>query len=197
MADIRYSPQAGHGRCFGRNTAGVASPRVILDGCYVLKSDLSPEVATKETIHDRYKDIASVEQALRNSKTAHLELRPIHVRLAMRTIGHVFVVMTAYVIISELAEKWQRLDVTVEEGIQQLSSLCVHEASFNEIEKCDRIPQPRESVKKLLAAADVQMPEALPGRGIIATIRGSCKSQKNIELSYRPKGEILPPLIPP
>ena len=32
---------------------------------------------------------------------------------------------------------------------------------------------------------------------LISASRGSCKSQKNIELSYRPKGEILPPLIPP
>jgi transposase len=74
-----------------------------LDGCYVLKSDLSPEAATKEIIHDRYKDLASAEQTFRNSKTAHLELRPIHVRLAIRTRGHVFVVMMAYRIIEEMA----------------------------------------------------------------------------------------------
>jgi transposase len=151
-----------------------------LDGCYVLKSDLSPEVATKETIHGRYKDLASVEQAFRNSKTAHLELRPVHVRLAMRTKGHVFVVMMAYLIIKELAEKWQGLDVTVEEGIQQLSSLCVNEVSFNGTEKCNQIPQPRESVKKLLEAAGVQMPEALPSKGIVVTTKKKLKSRRNI-----------------
>jgi len=151
-----------------------------LDGCYVLKSDLSPEIATKETIHDRYKDLASVEQAFRNSKTAHLELRPIHVRLAMRTRGHVFVVMMAYLIIKELAARWQRLNVTVEEGIQELSSLCANEVSFNGTEKCNQIPQPRESVKKLLEAADVHMPEALPSRGIVVTTRKKLTSRRII-----------------
>src|SRR6516165_8497570 len=33
-----------------------------LDGCYVLKTDLTPAQAPKEMVHDRYKDLASVEQ---------------------------------------------------------------------------------------------------------------------------------------
>src|SRR4029453_9904313 len=32
-----------------------------LDGCYVLKTDLTPQQAHKELVHDRYKDLASVE----------------------------------------------------------------------------------------------------------------------------------------
>ncbi|HZC00099.1 MAG TPA: IS1634 family transposase, partial [Gammaproteobacteria bacterium] len=62
-----------------------------LDGCYVLKTDLSREVASKETVHDRYKDLALVEWAFRESKTVHLEMRPIYVRLESRTRGHAFV----------------------------------------------------------------------------------------------------------
>ncbi len=65
-----------------------------------------------------------METAFRSSKTVHLELRPIHVRLATRTRGHVFVVMMAYRIIRELAVRWQDLDMTVEEGINELSTLC-------------------------------------------------------------------------
>jgi len=42
-------------------------------------------------------------------------------RLASRTRGHVFVVMMAYRIIQELAVRWQHLDMTVEEGIGELS----------------------------------------------------------------------------
>ena len=64
---------------------------VKLDGCYVLKTDLTEKHAAKETIHNRYKDLALVETAFRTSKTFHLELRPIYVRLASRTRGHVFV----------------------------------------------------------------------------------------------------------
>jgi hypothetical protein len=64
-----------------------------LDGCYVLKTDLPQSAATKKVIHDRYKDLAEVEQAFRQCKTAHLEARPIYVRTAEHTRGHVLVVM--------------------------------------------------------------------------------------------------------
>jgi len=48
-----------------------------LDGCYVLKTDLPAAKASKEIVHDRYKDLALVEWAFRSSKTVHLEMRPI------------------------------------------------------------------------------------------------------------------------
>jgi len=160
---------------------GVLKEAAKLDGCYVLKSDLSGEAATKETIHNRYKDLASVEAAFRSSKTVHLQLRPIHVRLATRTRGHVFVVMMAYRIIRELAVRWQFLDVTVEEGIDELSSLCANEVSFNGKEKCNQIPQPRASVRKLIDAAHVQMPEALPSKGVIVTTKKKLTSRRKIK----------------
>ena len=36
-----------------------------LDGCYVLKTDRSAAQASKELVHDRYKDLTLVEQAFR------------------------------------------------------------------------------------------------------------------------------------
>ena len=42
-----------------------------LDGCYVLKTDLSKEYANKETVHARYKDLSLVEWAFRTSKTVN------------------------------------------------------------------------------------------------------------------------------
>ena len=53
-----------------------------LDGCYVLKTDLNRELASKQMVHDRYKDLALVEWAFRSSKTVHLEARPIYVGLS-------------------------------------------------------------------------------------------------------------------
>jgi hypothetical protein len=73
-----------------------------LDGCYVLKTDLSKEEADKETIHGRYKDLAFVEQAFRTSKTGHLEMRPIYVITQASTRAHALVVMLAYQIIQYL-----------------------------------------------------------------------------------------------
>lgn len=159
-----------------------------LDGCYVLKSDLSEDMATKETIHDRYKDLALVETAFRSSKTVNLELRPIHVRLESRTRGHVFVVMLAYRIIQELALRWQALDVTVAEGIAELSTLCAHEVSFNGKEtrsrglqaKCNQIPVPRESVKRLVETAKIKLPEVLPCSGVIVTTKKKLTSRRKL-----------------
>jgi transposase len=148
-----------------------------LDGCYVLKSDLSLEAATKETIHNRYKDLALVESAFRCSKTVHLELRPIHVRLATRTRGHVFVVMLAYQLIQELAVRWRDLEVTVKEGINELSSLCAQQVSLNG-SLSNQIPHPRGSIKKLLDAARVRMPEALPSKGIVVSTKKKLLSRR-------------------
>ena len=74
-----------------------------LDGCYVLKTDLTPAQAKKELVHDRYKDLASVAHAFRTCKTAHLEVRPLFVRREARTRAHAFVVMLAYQIIQYLS----------------------------------------------------------------------------------------------
>lgn len=137
-----------------------------LDGCYVLKTDLSPSTASKELIHARYKDLALVEWAFRTSKTVQLEIRPIHVRLANRTRAHAFVVMMAYRIIKELACCWQSFDLTVEEGLKELDALCVTEVSISGGSGYHRIPEPRDLSKGLLEAAHVKLPTFLPSKGV-------------------------------
>ena len=133
-----------------------------LDGCYVLKTDVAAATATAETLHARYKDLGLVEQAFRTCKTAHLELRPIYVRTAVHTRAHAFVVMLAYLLRCTLARAWAGLDLTVEEGLRQLSTLCAAELHFPGGTTCLCVPQPRDSVAALFAAADVTPPTALP-----------------------------------
>jgi len=143
-----------------------------LDGCYVLKTDLSAELANAQTVHGRYKDLALVEWAFRTSKTVELEMRPIHVRLASRTRGHALVVLLAYRIAQELAHRWRDIDATVQEGLDELTTLCATELLVNGRPRCNCIPQPRASVRQLLAAAAVRLPEALPCKGVrVATRR--------------------------
>ena len=142
-----------------------------LDGCYVLKTDLSSRVASKETIHDRYKDLALVEWAFRTSKTVNLEVRPVHVRTALHTRGHVLVVMLSYLIIAELARCWQESEVTVDEGIKQLDTLCATQLLINGKVRCNQIPQPRPLLQQLLDAAQVPLPEVLPSKGVRVTTK--------------------------
>src|SRR6266700_1574337 len=115
-----------------------------LDGCYVLKTDLTPQQAKKELVHDRYKDLASVEHAFRTCKTAHLEVRPIFLRREERTRAHALVVMLAYQIIRYLASCWSPLDITVEEGLHALTTLCLVEVSPTQAPSYHCIPTPRD-----------------------------------------------------
>ena len=98
-----------------------------LDGCYVLQTALPPTVVAAQVVHDRYKDLAMVEQAFRTCKTTYLELRPWYVRTEASTRGHALVVMLAYLIIRELRQAWRHLNLTVEEGVAQLATLCALE----------------------------------------------------------------------
>ena len=133
-----------------------------LDGCYVLKTDLPESAASKDVVHARYKDLAQVEQAFRTCKTAHLETRPIYVRTAEHTRGHVLVVMLAYLIRRELSRAWTSLDLTVEEGLHQLQTLCSTELQVEGGGSCLRIPTPDGACRSLLEALNLRLPEALP-----------------------------------
>jgi hypothetical protein len=142
-----------------------------LDGCYVIKSDLPKDVASKETLHDRYKDLAEVEQAFRTCKTVHLELRPVHVRTAPSTRAHALVVMLAYMIRRELSRAWAPFDVTVEEGLDQLKTLCSTEVKVKGGGSCLRIPTPRPQSRQLLQALGITLPPALPHRDLPVVTR--------------------------
>jgi Transposase DDE domain len=141
-----------------------------LDGCYVLKTDLSQTAAAKDIVHDRYKDLALVEWAFRESKTVHLEIRPVNVRLETRTRGHAFVVMLAYSIIRVLGTLWRNLDLTVQEGLDQLSTLCMSEIILPNRPVSYQLPAPRDGVQQLLDAARVRLPgKIIPKASRVAT----------------------------
>ena len=132
----------------------------------MLKTDLKAEQASKEVVNDRYKDLALVEQAFRTSKTVQLELRPIHVRREVSTRGHALVVMLAYRLVQALAQRWRELDLTVAEGLQQLSSLCALEVVVGGQNACLRIPEPSAEVARLIELARVRLPKMFRSGGV-------------------------------
>jgi transposase len=138
-----------------------------LDGCYVIKTNVKETAETSsKIIHDRYKDLALVEWAFRTEKTDFLEIRPHYVRKATRTEGHVFVVMLAYKIIRDLARCWKDIEVTIEEGVRELDSICLNIVKTNGKMPFQIIPKPRKLGQRLLDALDVQLPNVIPDRGI-------------------------------
>jgi len=142
-----------------------------LDGCYVLKTDLTVQQASKEVVHDRYKDLALVEWAFRISKTVQLEARPVFVRTSEHTRAHLLVVMLAYRIAKYLADSWVSLNVTVQEGINQLATLCAETLLCSGKPCCQTIPKPRKELHELLQAAKVRLPQALPSKGVKVATR--------------------------
>jgi len=149
-----------------------------LDGCYVIKSN-APKDLDKEIIHQRYKDLAHVEDAFRHIKTGLLEIRPVYVRKESRTKGHVFIVMLSYSITKYLREKWIDFDITLKEGIQELSSICCIQTTTGAV-TYNMIPEPRDLGSKLLDALDVKLPSAISCKGIeVATRKKLVKNRKN------------------
>jgi transposase len=149
-----------------------------LDGCYVIKTDLSLEKASAQVVHDRYKDLAQVERAFRTFKNGHLEIQPTFVRKEASTRGHVFVVMLAYLLERELEQYWRGLNITVAEGIDDLGSLRGVELSIGQA-SCQKIPEPTGMTRQLLDAADIKLPEVLPLKNIRVATRKNLVSERN------------------
>lgn len=138
----------------------------LLDGCYVIKSDIPKNVADPQTIHDRYRDLEQVERDFRTMKTGHLEVRPVYVRKESRTRGHVLVVMLALLIQRHIESCLKAHFATeseipqVAEVIRSLDRLCfyrqeVEGISIHKIMK----PSPRQS--ELLSALKVTLPKGV------------------------------------
>ena len=151
-----------------------------LDGCYVIKSDLPREV-DKQTLHDRYKDLAKVEHAFRTCKTGLLELRPWHVWTETSSRGHALVVMLSYLIIHYLEQAWADIDLTIKEGLNRLGQLCSIKIDLKNGSSCHQIPEPRADQAQLLTAAQVSLPDVLPHLGTIVSSRKrlKCKTPTN------------------
>jgi transposase len=67
-----------------------------LDGIYVVRTSVQPDVVSSEDAVRAYKDLAKVERAFRSMKTVDLKVRPIYHWLDDRIRGHVFLCMLAY-----------------------------------------------------------------------------------------------------
>jgi transposase len=135
----------------------------LLDGCYVIKSDVAKEDADSQALHDRYCDLEMVERSFRTMKTTHLDLRPVFVKKKTSTQGHAFIVMLALVLQREMERCWSDLDTTVEEGIDELAAIHVQEVYLGNA--CvEHIPTPNKLGKQLLKNLDVQLPSVIPKR---------------------------------
>ena len=110
------------------------SEATLLDGCYVLETDVPQTVLEAQAVHDRYRDLHEVEQDFRTMKTGLLEVRPVFGRNAPRTRAHVLVTMLALKVVREMRRALtaafgttddDKMAVTVDDALAALSRLCV------------------------------------------------------------------------
>jgi transposase len=80
---------------FERKTEQI-NAEALLDGIYVLRTDVKPAILDAAGTVRAYKNLATVERAFRSLKTVDLEVRPIHHRRAQRVRAHVLLCMLAY-----------------------------------------------------------------------------------------------------
>lgn len=152
----------------------ILSEEALLDGCYVIKSDVREKDADTQKLHDRYCDLEMVERAFRTIKTSHLELRPVFVKKKTSTQGHVFVVMLALLLQRELENAITNMDITVQEAINELEAIRMEEVKLGDA-TIQNIPIPTETGKKILKNISITLPKVLPK--IIANVHTKKKLQ--------------------
>ncbi|MBV5336236.1 transposase, partial [bacterium] len=103
--------------------AAVGAELELLDGCYVLETDLPATVADTAAGHARYMSLMDVERDFRTMKTGLLELRPIFLRKAERTAGHALVTMLALKLVRALDRRVAPLGLTVADAVGRLEGV--------------------------------------------------------------------------
>jgi len=137
------------------------SEESLLDGCYVIKSDVPRKDADMQKLHDRYCDLEMVERVFRTMKTSHLELRPVFVKKKTSTQGHVFVVMLALLLQRELEKAITNMDITVQEAIDELGAIHMEEVKLGDA-TIQNVPIPTETGREILKKLSITLPKVLP-----------------------------------
>ena len=138
----------------------------LLDGCYVLETDVSKELMQAGIVDERYRSLHLVERNFRTLKTGLLEVRPVFVRKAERTSGHALVAMLALKIVREAegllagafapTEKGQGASL-LKDSLGTLSRFCFNLWRIKDHEFL-RLPQPNDRQRAIFDALGIRPP---------------------------------------
>jgi len=138
-----------------------------LDGCYIIRSDVSQDKLSSKEIVETYRDLQKVEQAFRNLKTVLLELRPLYHKTDDRIKSHIFIASLAYYIQwhamrrlkplfdSDGKYKEKRWDISV--VIERLKSIRKVENLINGVVVKTNISKPDTEQKMILDLLNVKL----------------------------------------
>jgi hypothetical protein len=154
------------GRLMATLDTAAEAEATVLEGCYVLETDVPPTALDAQAIHDRYRDLYAVEHDFRTMKTGLLEMRPIFVRKARRTRAHVLVTMLALKVVREMRRALiaafgttddDKMAVTVEDALLALARLCLLTYHV-QAPAVTRLPTPDARQKAILDALGTPLP---------------------------------------
>ena len=145
--------------------AAAMAESALLDGCYVLDTDVATDIMTKEEVNARYRDLQNVERDFRAMKTGILEVRPIFVRKAERTRAHVFVSMLGLKVVRTAEQRLRKVFGTtdqdpytevLDDALMALSRLCILYYTVGN-ERIASLPKPDARQAKIQDALDVKI----------------------------------------
>jgi len=143
-----------------------AAEEQLLDGCYIIWTDVEKELLNKEKVVAAYKNLRQVETAFANIKTVLLELRPIYHKTDNRIKSHVFICMLAYYLQWHFNQKLQPLFQTNSQGknrewtlqnvIRRLTMIHHEKAKLNGIE-FDHVSAPENDQQYILDLLEIKL----------------------------------------
>ena len=138
----------------------------LIDGCYIVASDVSQERLASEQTVAAYKSLTRVEQAFRNLKTVQIDLRPVYHHRDGRIKAHVFLCMLSYYIQWHMKQRLEALFAsdgthenrrwTFEGVLHRLSSLRKSRATMAGVE-FDHIDTPDAEQSEILRHLGVRL----------------------------------------
>jgi transposase len=138
-----------------------------LAGCYVVTTDVAATAMSAQQVHDSYLSLQKVERDFRTLKTGLLEVRPVWVRKARRTRGHVFCCLLALKVSREMERGLRaafgtletRADaITLPDALLALTRLCLLHYAVDGKTTMTKLPQPDARQQAILKALGVTLP---------------------------------------
>jgi hypothetical protein len=139
----------------------------LLDGCYILETDVPKGLMDAATVDGRYRDLQKVERNFRTVKTTFLDLRPIFVRKANRTKAHVFVAMLALKITRQFEDGLRKAfgavgedgdAITPDDALVALGRLTYLYTTGRDGQRHAHLPRPDGHQSKILDALGLALP---------------------------------------
>ena len=139
----------------------------LLDGCYLLETDVPKGLMDAAAVDGRYRDLQKVERNFRTVKTAFLEIRPIFVRKADRTKAHVFAAMLALKVTRQFEDGLRKAfgtvgeakdAITPDDALVALGRLTYLYTTDRDGERHASLPRPDAHQSKILDALGLSFP---------------------------------------